>query len=266
MKLHFLAVPKITQESWFSLVNREISALIVPKFVALIQCERLAEALYEHPAKQAWKHEKHTASGVELLDYGIWSVGTPFNTTYGKNRSDPAVLKYYAEAGSTMEEMRRMSAPYPWPMDLIKRDLHEVHGATIAAFEGQRMFMGIGRITEANAKRLAEQPHFDALPAEFYRLDQQFSCVVFYDTPQVGGELELWPDTPFSHEDILHSDPDDNWRVRLGESFLIKPERGMAIFFETTRAHAVRTFTLGRRIASQCFVGYKRDEFFYLWS
>src|SRR5262245_51389462 len=136
--------------------------------------------------------------------------------------------------------------------------------ANVAAFEGRKMFVGIGRITAPEKTVLEEQPHFDSLPPDL-TLDGQFSANVYLKVPEHGGELDVWNHPTLSPDEIHDDQLGRDWRSMLPPPIRIRPAVGDLILINTRKPHAVCSFARGERVSIQCFIGYKRGRSLALW-
>jgi 2OG-Fe(II) oxygenase superfamily len=161
--------------------------------------------------------------------------------------------------------MRGFATPALAPIDKLRLELDEQfdEGASVASFQGRKMLTGIARITRAASSHLsAEQPHFDALPEKYARLDAQLAANIYLQVPGAGGELEIW-DVPPLHP--MSQVPDD-WRAMLPGSIKIRPQQGELIIFNCRRPHAVGEFTGTDRVTAQTFIGWQKEAGLQLWN
>ena len=172
---------------------------------------------------------------------------------------------YFSEAPLAIERLRQYSSPAMTPIDKLRLELDErfANGARIANFLNRKMLAGIGRITRASHSHLsAVQPHFDALPIKYARLDVQLAANIYLRVPNSGGELELWDVSPLSP----YSEVPKDWRSELPTSLKIKPRLGDLIIFNCRRPHAISEFSEGDRVTVQMFIGYEKGKSLQLWN
>jgi hypothetical protein len=248
--------------------NNEICAIRVPDYISTELCDRLSSYFLNNDIEE-YHHEVRDNKGVQYLKYGVGRVGIAFNTTYNKAPDSEEISRYYNEALPNMRKLRNSIAPFLSPIDKLRLEMDELwpYNANVAAFEGKKMFTGIGRIMFPETSYLAEtQPHFDSVPDKLSTLIGQFSANIYLTIPPTGGELELWDIPPLPISEIDSADLDKNWRSTLPPSLLIKPKKAEMILINTRRAHAVRKFDEGKRITIQCFIGLKSDNSLVFWN
>lgn len=264
-----LTLTKLDQTSLKKFFNNHVCAIRVPKYADEALCNTLANWFTNSDRKEDYYHEVREGEVVKYLEYGVERVGVAYNTTYGKPKGSPEWNRYCAEALSGIQSLRTACHPFLSPIDKFRLELDEnwPQGANVANFEGQKMFVGIGRVMEASTSNLAElQPHFDSVPNNLKHLKGQFSANIYLQLPPSGGELELWNITPLPISEIDSADVDVDWRSNLPKSFTIKPEIGDLILINTRRAHAIRSFKQGKRVTVQCFIGLNVDDSLSLWN
>jgi len=255
----------LTKKSVNALIKGDVYAVVISNFAPLEVCKKLVAWYIKHPEKANYTHEVYLDNKPIQVDYGVTRIGFPYNLIYGKSKDSLIFKNYYKVAHKNIIKTRKVCHPNLSPIDKLLLKLGKTYGAQIAHFDGKPMFVGIGRITRPNAKRLATQPHFDSLPKK-YKLDGQLSAIIYLKVPNKGGELELWNHDPLTPEEIANISPKKNLRSELGKSFYIKPKLGELILINTRRGHAVYTYQKGTRITISCFIGYIKGEPLLLWS
>lgn len=263
-----LTLDKLDTAGLEALFSDQVCAVCVPHFASTSLCDMLSHWFLNHDQIEEYHHEVRTENGINYLKYGVERVGVAFNTTYDKSSDSPETERYYREALPGVQNLRQACSPYLSPIDALRLQFDELwpYGANVAAFEGKKMFTGIGRVMDAATSHLLEeQPHFDSVPEKLSKLIGQFSANIYLTVPSSGGELELWDMPPLPIAEIDNADLDTDWRSHLGESLLIKPEKGELVLINTRRAHAVRRFNEGKRISLQSFIGLKADNSLALW-
>jgi hypothetical protein len=125
------------------------------------------------------------------------------------------------------------------------------------------MLAGIGRITKASLSHLsADEPHFDALPERYLKLDSQFAANIYLKVPTSGGELEVWDVPPMKPLAVVPK----NWRSSLPQSIKIKPNVGDLVIFNCRRPHAICSFSGEDRVTVQMFIGLQENQPLQLWN
>ena len=251
-----------------ALFTNKICAIRVPNYADSDMCDNLSSWFLKNENIEEYHHEVRVDDKVKYLKYGVDRVGVAYNTTYNKPADSAENIKYHHEALSGIRALREAMHPHLSPIDKLRLELDEIwtYDASVASFEGKKMFVGIGRVMQPETSHLAEtQPHFDSVPEKLSILSGQFSANVYLKLPPSGGELELWDIPPLPITEIDNADLDTDWRSNLPQSLLIKPEKGDLILINTRRAHAIRKFDQGERATVQCFIGVKADHSLALW-
>ncbi|MGI4850349.1 MAG: 2OG-Fe(II) oxygenase [Janthinobacterium lividum] len=231
--------------------------------------EKLSDWFINNKRVENYYHEVRKDDKVEYLQYGVDRVGVAYNTTYGKDKNSLEWQRYYQESIEGIHSLRDFCYPFLSPIDHLRVELDELWSKSchVANFEGEKMFVGIGRIMDASTSGIAEeQPHFDSVPDKLGHLKSQFSANVYLKMPSEGGELEIWDMTPLPIQEIDNAKMDTDWRRLLPKSFLIKPALGDLVFINTRRAHAIRKFNEGKRVTLQCFIGLDQNQSLNLWN
>lgn len=273
------------------LIDDKILALIIEDYHSIPQCDALANAITSQKNIEQYTHEmvveeqaeaepeetsnKKKAAAAAAKSkivqhyYGVDRVGLPFNLTYNATPSSGIVEQYYNEALSSLLRMRHFVPGSLNPIDKLRLELDERFsaGATVAKFEGRKMLAGMCRITRPNSATLSNnQPHFDALPTRYAKLDVQLAANIYIRMPKVGGELELWDVESLNP---LSQTPLD-WRAELPEPHIITPKTGELIIFNCRKPHAIRSFEgtpdIAERVTVQMFIGYQNGKPLQLWN
>lgn len=251
-----------------ALVSDEICALRIPEYCTHESRERLQRYI-NNSALEDYQYVGGSQGEVKRISFGIKRVGIPFNSTYFSERGSDAREKYYRNAQSGICQLREACSPFLSPIDKLRLELDEIWplGATLASFEGQKMFAGICRIMEPQDPPFPpSQPHFDALPSQVCTLSKQFSANIYIDVPDSGGELELWNVPPIAGFEVSDVDVDVERRTSLPEPITISPKARDLILFNTRRPHAIRQFERGIRSSLQCFIGITSLGSIEVWS
>ncbi|MGP3947722.1 2OG-Fe(II) oxygenase [Streptomyces sp. 7N604] len=239
----------LDQQVLADLFDLKYIAVRVPGFYDPMYSKSLSGLLYQEI--------DDSASG------GIYesNIDSFWNVMKDKERRE----RYFNVALPLQQRLRRLSAPYPSPVDLLRLALDEAWpgGAGLMKMSGRKMPFGITRLWRTGSEAL---PHQDVLHREIgeeddtVRLVSQLGVNIYLDTADEGGELETWDHviTDEAYEDLR-----DEYEGSYGyprsmlpeESLLISPEVGDLVMVNTTCAHAVRKITRGRRMTVSGFVG-----------
>jgi hypothetical protein len=262
-------VDQLSTDVLRSFVQNELCAIHVPLYCDPYLCRQLGEWFAYNPELENYTHEIRNDDGVKYLEYGVERLGVPFNSTYGKKLDSPEKTLYYELASKGIRRVREKYAPHLSPIDKLRLELDELwpHGANVAAFEGRKMFVGIGRVMRAETSNIAEfQPHFDAVPQALANLQAQYAANIYLVMPEQGGELELWDAPPLSLDQLENEHVDHDWRSELPSSFLVAPRHGDLIIFNARRPHAIRSFPDGCRVTLQSFLGLTESQSIVFWN
>ncbi|TAL48918.1 2OG-Fe(II) oxygenase [Patescibacteria group bacterium] len=257
---------KLDQKTLDKLISGKILVIRVPNFVSDKLCARLSTHFLKHHEIRNYGHEIYVNGKKKVLFYGVKRIGYPFNLTYGKSSNDPIKKEYYVRALDGIRELRKVSAPFPSPIDKLRLELDELwkDGANIARFENKMMLVGMGRVINHEDIQDDESPHVDSLPPKI-DLDGRFSGIIYLKVPPVGGELEVWNQFP----NLSKKEKENykfNWREKLVSPTVIRPKAGELVLINTLLPHAVKSFPNGNRVAVQSFIGYKKNKPLQLWS
>ena len=258
-------VPSLSQAALEQVVSGQVCVLLVRTFCDPQLCQKLtAQLLKSRP--EHYTHEVYDHGHLKEEYLGVDRIGFPFNATFGGNAKASDI--YYRSALPGIRHVRNACEPFLSPIDRLRLELDELwpDGATVAAFEGRKMFVGIVRVMQAATSTLSEEhPHFDALPERYRTFDAQLAANIFLAVPESGGEFETWNAPPLhAGVESLSTDPDP--RKHLGQGILVTPQTGDLVIFNAGRPHATRQFTSGSRISLQCFMGYARSHPLMLWN
>lgn len=262
---------ELTKDLLKELLNDEIYALIIKGYINEDLCRYMTKKILSSKFVVPHPHEIRQNDGsIKYLDYGVDRIGISYHETYGKVEGSKEYNNYYSNRDFYMRELRSLAAPYQYPMDKFRLDMDDKCSVRVnlGAFDKNKMFCGVVRIMNAEKSILVEeQPHFDSLPGHKAAIQNQYAVNIYLHVPDKEGELELWSVNPLSNLDIDSFDEKDkkDWRSLLPKSFLIKPEVGDAIIFNTRRPHAVRSFSEGKRISIQSFLGVHKNKDISIW-
>ncbi|TDV56263.1 2OG-Fe(II) oxygenase [Actinophytocola oryzae] len=233
-----------------ALFDGDVIAILVPKFYDSLYCKNLAASLYQ-------SIDNESVSGG-IYDSDIDSYWNVMNDEQRRER-------YFSMALSSQDRLRRLSTPYPSPIDLLRLALDEAWagGATLMTMAGRKMPFGITRLWRTGSEGL---PHQDALWREVGRIDEvagltgQLGVNVYLDTADEGGELETWDRviTDEEYASLAGEYPGSYGYPREmlpEESLLVTPRVGDLVLINTMRVHAIRAITRGQRMTISGFVG-----------
>jgi 2OG-Fe(II) oxygenase superfamily len=247
------------------LANNEKLAVIVTSYAALETCALLNDRILSLERAERYTHELIDGGRMLQKYFGVDRIGIPFNSTYFAEENSLAKHMYYDGVAESFVTLRKLASPFLFPTEQLQIDLNSCfqYGAEIATFEYRSMRAGILRLMRSEFSHLgAEQPHFDALPSKYCRLDAQLAANIYLKTPSIGGELEIWDVPPL---EPLGEAP-LNWRSKLPVPTKLSPHMGDLIIFNCRKPHAVRAFEGEPRISAQMFIGYQEGRALQLWN
>jgi hypothetical protein len=180
--------------------------------------------------------------------------------------------RYIAEAMPTVRALRSIWAPYLSPIDRLRLELQESWpaGANLEYLDGEALFVGQARVFGDRGAL----PHQDFMPWELGSLStaprqaspiySQLTANIYLQTPDSGGELQLWS-VGYDHDEYigLREQPGVPGldRARIPEPTVqITPEPGMLVLSHTTRIHAVLPSEGRSRMALSCFAGVRGPQ------
>lgn len=250
------------------LIEEKVSAIRIANYIPSETAQKMIDFILAQTSLDAYTHEVYADGVPEQKYYGVYRIGFPFNTTYGRPNGSPERETYYQAALPGLRRLRDLCAPNLTPIDRLRLDLDEIwtDGASIAAFEGQKMFAGIARIMPPDDSHiLEEKPHVDCLPATVCMLDQQLSANIYLKMPPIGGTLETWNVPTLSYADIERLPDGTIARSDLPKPVVIHPQECELVLINTRKPHAVSRFSGGIRISIQAFIGYQPGKPLRLW-
>jgi len=258
----------LSPESIRDLIEEKVPAIRIPNYVSSETAQKIIDFILAQASLDAYTHEVYIDGVPEQKYYGVYRVGIPFNSTYGTPAGSAERETYYQAALPGLRRLRDLCAPNLSPIDRLRLDLDEawMDGATIAAFEGRKMFAGMVRIMPPDDSHiLEEKPHVDCLPASICPLEQQLSANIYLKMPPVGGTLESWNVPTLSYADIERLPDGTIPRTDLPKPVVIHPQECELVLINTRKPHAVSSFSGGIRISVQAFIGYQPGKPLRLW-
>lgn len=258
----------LSPESIRDLIEEKVPAIRIPNYVSPETAQKIIDFVLAQASLDAYTHEVYADGVPEQKYYGVYRVGIPFNTTYGRPAGSVERETYYQAALPGLRRLRDLCAPNLTPIDRLRLDLDEAwtDGASIAAFEGRKMFAGIVRVMPPDDSHiLEEKPHVDCLSPSVCPLEQQLSANIYLKMPPVGGTLESWNVPTLSYADIERLPDGTIARTDLPKPVAIHPKECELVLINTRKPHAVSRFSGGIRISVQVFIGYQPGKPLRLW-
>ncbi|MEU4872547.1 2OG-Fe(II) oxygenase [Streptomyces sp. NPDC021608] len=241
--------------------------------LALARGEIMAISVNSYCDPQVGRDNAQHLLGDELRYTGYDNVPDVHkwgHNTYEGLSSPEHEERYFADALPAIQSLRDYWSPYLSPIDRLRLELQEgwPAGANMEYLDRRPLFVGQARIFHEGNGAI---PHQDFLPWELRNLRKsqqvdgvaqltgQLTANMYLQTPQVGGELELWSiGYDYGAYDSLRAGPDSYGLHRdqiPGAAMVLKPRDGMLILFHATRVHAVRPSEGADRVAISTFIG-----------
>lgn len=180
----------------------------------------------------------------------------------------PELLEqYFRIAKENQDAFRNACEPIGSPLDTLRCLLDEIWppGANLQTLFGRKMFVGLSRMVEPNTSFLAHHDIFaDDAPGmiEATSLEAQFAANIYFQVPDVGGELLIW------HRPMSSAEFDQRRKGRYGipieelppPDITVKPQQGDLLIFDSRKIHAVASPKNSSRMAVSFFIGYRGDN------
>jgi hypothetical protein len=259
------------KEDLDNLFRGDILAIKVPNFVPAKVCDSMKRFVYEQENQiQSYDHEESIGGEVIQTNFGVKRLGTPYNITFSTKDNTKEKKTYYQENRAFKLNLEKRVGEDQIPSNLLKNKLANIwnKGCEVAAFDKEKMFFGIIRITEPKKDLSEKFPHCDTLPPNI-KMNSQLGANIYFDTPDFGGELEVWNTKLYGQEEIYDSSQcTDFSREELAKVKYekIKPEQGDLILINTRKPHAIKKFEVGKRLSQHTFIGKDEDQSLRLWS
>ncbi|MEU3987163.1 hypothetical protein AB0F24_02065 [Streptomyces platensis] len=248
---------KVNAAELLALARGEIMAILVEDY-----CDpQLGRSIAQHLLD-----DEHRYTGYDNVpDVHKWG-----HNTYEGLSSPEHEEHYFSDALPSIQSLRDYWSPYLSPIDRLRLELQEgwPSGANMEYLDRRALFVGQARIFHEGKGAI---PHQDFLPWELRdlrksqhvdgvaQLTGQLTANMYLQTPEVGGELELWPiGYDYADYESLRASPDSYGlnRTKIPEAAtMLKPRDGMLILFHATRVHAVRPSEGADRVAISAFIG-----------
>lgn len=187
-------------------------------------------------------------------------------------------LDYYSNAKKWNNELKSACFPFLSPINFLQSELDNnwKSGCKLGTFNGNKMFSGLARIFKEGSSAEPHQDVFLRDAPEIYnnlRISEQLAFNIYLQTPENGGELELW-DWKASDEEFINyrnADPAISYgmnRSKISQPKIkYKPKKGEILLFNPRNVHAVAPSNGGQRLTISTFIGYINDnEELLLWS
>ncbi|MFQ6199116.1 2OG-Fe(II) oxygenase [Streptomyces sp. NPDC000405] len=190
--------------------------------------------------------------------------------TYDGFSSPEREEHYFNDALPAIQSLREYWSPSISPIDRLRLELQEgwPAGANLEYLDNRALFVGQARIFHEGKGAI---PHQDFLPWELRDLRKserterapeligQLTANIYLQTPQSGGELELWLHGYDHPEYKTKLDAPDSYGLSRDlipdPALVLSPRDGMLILFHATRVHAVRPSEACDRVAISTFIG-----------
>lgn len=184
--------------------------------------------------------------------------------------------EYLRRSRSVLRSLREAFLPFANPADVFRAEIDEIWpgGAGLLKYHDQPLVFGMMRSWEAGMSAL---PHFDIIGEAGptlrgrFRFTEQFGVNLYLEAPEDGGELHVW-DLTFEGVKSWNIPSISGTYGFDAESLpspdiTIKPGVGDLVIIRSTRLHAVKETTQGRRVSISGFLGREQtSDILRLWS
>jgi hypothetical protein len=249
----------VNESSLSALLNEEILAIHVPKYVCRHACEAMVSRFNAEDFSY-YQHENNTVGHLGLSAYDI--------------ESDKQKLAYYYTHVDTAERQRqKIFCDYQDPLIRFKQRVRSIHpyGIRRENFHGMPMFAGMLRRIAIGSCVMVHQDNVSwvSQTQKAKSMISQFALNIYLQANGRGGELMIWRDK-YSQANFnqLTNDaycfPFNDYRE---PDLVIKPETGDLILFNANFCHAVNHVKDEDRIALSAFIGwYGKEKPLTYWS
>ncbi|WP_082547134.1 MULTISPECIES: 2OG-Fe(II) oxygenase [Rhizobium] len=194
----------------------------------------------------------------------VRKIGMAFYETEMKQE---LIDKYFTVASDHQNDFRKACEPFGSPLDTLRALLDEIWpaGANLQTIFGRKMFVGLSRMVEPDTTFLAHHDIFsEDAPGieEAESLTAQFAANIYFQVPDIGGELLMW------HKNMTTQEFNERRKGKYGIAIedlpppdvVIKPGRGDLLIFDSRKIHAVASPRGSSRMAVSFFIGYRGEE------
>jgi hypothetical protein len=242
---------ELTAENLSRLSRREIGLILVRNFYPSERVARreVVDKIINHP-KLGNYSKKYTSS--------VGRVCTPH---IDAEWSEEAAARYHAEAIANVQQLRSLFFPFVSPIDYVRLLLQELWpaGANLQQLHGRSCFVGAFRVF--NPETSTFYPHHDRIDEESNAPEikdvvEQLVANVYLETPEQGGDLELWLREPDDQERARIRDVEGLMRESVEPpAITIHPNAGDLTIFSTRMLHAVTRGKGKHRVGMAAFIG-----------
>lgn len=193
----------------------------------------------------------------------VCKIGMAF---YETELKPELIDKYFVVAREHQNDFRKACEPFGSPLDTLRCLLDEIWpaGANLQTMFGRKMFVGLSRMVEPNTTFLAHHDIFsEDAPGieEAESLTAQFAGNIYFQVPDIGGELLMW------HRSMTTEEFDERRQGKCGiaiddlppPDLVVKPGLGDLLIFDSRKIHAVAPPRVTPRMAVSFFIGFRGD-------
>lgn len=244
---------KLSKQDVLDLTKGKILALRIHPFINEETCKR-----WQAPLESSTNLSRYS----NALDVSVNRIGM----TLFETENNPKKLNdYFKSAKNTFNIIDKLLYGDN-PIRDIQRGINTIweKGSMPEQLDGVNMNPGIIRSFEPDMEG-GLPPHMDTLIKDipthtsFRKMSCQLAANLYINTPEQGGELEIWDYSPSlevlktlqtGKHDFIDSNKIPN------KSILIQPRIGELILFRSSCIHAVRPIVGGMRTTASCFIGF----------
>lgn len=254
-----LVANKLNDETLTALLDEELLAIHIPKYICQSACETFVER-FTAADFSYYEHENNTVGHLGLSAYDIDSDAEKLDF-------------YYANVDVAENQRQEIFRAYHDPLERFKREIAVLYppGIYRENFHGKPMFAGMLRRIVAGSCVMVHQDNIAWISNtdKAQAIQSQFAFNVYLQANARGGELLLWHDKYSESEfnqlsNNTYCFPFHSYRK---PDVVIKPQTGDLVFFNAHYCHAVNHVQDEDRIALSAFFGcYGKDKPLTYWS
>jgi 2OG-Fe(II) oxygenase superfamily len=253
-----LLEPVLTAGAIRRLVYGEALAVRIPRYHPPDLCEKLLDPLLSALDAEAFQR--------------IYRSNVP---AFTESAPDSIARRRYLDSTArVMSVMRDLCRPYASPVDRLRCELDELWpgGAKLLRHRGDPLVFGMLRVWSNGAQAL---PHRDVLGLaapevpEARSFTEQLGVNLYLGVPDRPGEgaVEVWNTSAGGTEHGIEGTYGYRRELLPAPAVVVHPEPGDLLLLRSTRVHAVRPTSAGRRVTLSGFIGHRSAETpLQLWS
>lgn len=246
--------PRLTEKMLSDVISGRALACSVPNFISPEASATLTDRL---TTKLPYAYYTYAQGSVGRIGFSFSEANTP------ETRE-----KYYRESRVSLEAIREACGDIGSPIDKFRVALQDAwgYGANFEMLnDGQKMFVGLCRMIEANKNILPHQDMvwwYDSFSEASQQILTQLTMNIYLKVPESGGELELW-NWGFNDKEEYEQHAAGSYGIDKSKlpapDLKIKPQVGEVILFNPGKLHCIGTGS-EQRFTVSCFVGFHGNK------